>query len=93
MQVAELHQNQTLWLVGLLRHMTADRFSWERPLRQGADSEKDEELRLLEAHKLQHQAEELVVKTGRLSSSIFRSRQRFSVSPTGVSSRKKWVAC
>lgn len=92
--MAELHRNQTLWLVDLLRHLTADRFSWECPLQQEADTERDKELRLLEAHKLQHQAEELVVKTARLSSSIFRSRQGFSVSPKGVFSRKKnrWCA-
>ncbi|NXW29834.1 AXDN1 protein, partial [Phaetusa simplex] len=69
-KVTELHQNLTLWLVNLLRHMTADRLSWECPQWQESDTETDEELRLLEARKLQHGAEELVAEMGRLSGSI-----------------------
>ncbi|NWX21657.1 AXDN1 protein, partial [Aegotheles bennettii] len=69
-KVSELHRNMTLWLVNLLRHMTADHVSWECPPRQGLDTEMDGELRLLEAHKLQHEAEELVAAMGRLSGSI-----------------------
>lgn len=88
MQVTELHQNLTLWLVNLLRHMTADRLSWERPQWQESDTETDEELRLLEARKLQHRAEELVAEMGRLSGSIVRYQQRFSISSKGVFSRK-----
>ncbi|XP_063200137.1 axonemal dynein light chain domain-containing protein 1 [Chroicocephalus ridibundus] len=72
-KVTELHQNLTLWLVNLLRHMTADRLSWERPQWQESDTETDEELRLLEARKLQHRAEELVAEMGRLSGSIVSS--------------------
>ncbi|XP_040984004.1 axonemal dynein light chain domain-containing protein 1 isoform X3 [Aquila chrysaetos chrysaetos] len=69
-KVTELHRNLTLWLVNLLRHMTADRLSWECQQWQESDREMDEELRLLRAHKLQHEAEELVVEMGRLSGSI-----------------------
>ncbi|NXV13726.1 AXDN1 protein, partial [Cepphus grylle] len=72
-KVFELHQNLTLWLVNLLRHMTADRLSRECPQRQESDTETDEELRLLEARKLEHGAEELVVEMGRLSGSIVSS--------------------
>ncbi|KAM6199872.1 axonemal dynein light chain domain-containing protein 1 [Sarcoramphus papa] len=69
-KVTELHRNLTLWLVNLLRHMTADRLSWECPQQQESGTEMDEELRLLRAHKLQHEAEELVAEMGRLSGSI-----------------------
>ncbi|KAM6305718.1 axonemal dynein light chain domain-containing protein 1 [Aegotheles albertisi] len=69
-KVTELHRNMTLWLVNFLRHVTADHMSWECPPRQGLDTEMDGELRLLEAHKLQHEAEELVAVMGRLSGSI-----------------------
>ncbi|KAM9283160.1 axonemal dynein light chain domain-containing protein 1 [Morus bassanus] len=69
-KVTELHRNLTLWLVNLLRHMTADRLSWEYPQRQEPDAEMDKELRLLGTHKLQHEAEELVAEMGRLSGSI-----------------------
>ncbi|NXY74847.1 AXDN1 protein, partial [Glareola pratincola] len=72
-KVTELHQNLTLWLVNLLRHMTADRLSWERPQWQESGTETDKELRLLEARKLQHGAEELVAEMGRLSGSIVSS--------------------
>ncbi|NWU53164.1 AXDN1 protein, partial [Dromas ardeola] len=72
-KVTELHQNLTLWLVNLLRHMTADRSSWECPQWQESDTETDKELRLLEACKLQHGAEELVAEMGRLSGSIVSS--------------------
>ncbi|NXF50836.1 AXDN1 protein, partial [Oceanites oceanicus] len=69
-KVTELHRNLTLWLVNLLRHMTADRLSWECPQRQESDTKVDEELRLLRARKLQHGAEELVVEMSRLAHSI-----------------------
>ncbi|XP_069646827.1 axonemal dynein light chain domain-containing protein 1 [Haliaeetus albicilla] len=69
-KVTELHRNLTLWLVNLLRHMTAGRLSWECHQWQESDREMDEELRLLRVHKLQHEAEELVVEMGRLSGSI-----------------------
>ncbi|XP_049664042.1 axonemal dynein light chain domain-containing protein 1-like isoform X2 [Accipiter gentilis] len=69
-KVTELHRNLTLWLVNLLRHMTADHLSWECHQWQESDREMDEKLRLLRAHKLQHEAEELVVEMGRLSGSI-----------------------
>ncbi|NXV93485.1 AXDN1 protein, partial [Calonectris borealis] len=69
-KVTELHRNLSLWLVDLLRHMTADRLSWECPRRQESDTEMDEELRLLRVHKLQHRAEELVAEMGRLTGSI-----------------------
>nr|XP_009489131.1 PREDICTED: axonemal dynein light chain domain-containing protein 1 [Pelecanus crispus] len=69
-KVTELHRNLTLWLVNLLRHMTADRSSRECPQQQGSDTEVDKELRLLGARKLQHEAEELVAEMGRLSGSI-----------------------
>ncbi|NXT32816.1 AXDN1 protein, partial [Pelecanoides urinatrix] len=69
-KVTELHRNLTLWLVDLLRHITADRLSWECPQRQESDTEMDEELRLLRVHKLQHGAEELVVEMSRLAGSI-----------------------
>ncbi|NXW00238.1 AXDN1 protein, partial [Fregetta grallaria] len=69
-KVTELHRNLTLWLVNLLRHMTADRMSWECPQRQESGTEMDEELRLLRARKLQHGAEELVVEMSRLAGSI-----------------------
>ncbi|KAM9619477.1 axonemal dynein light chain domain-containing protein 1 isoform 2-T2 [Morphnus guianensis] len=69
-KVTELHRNLTLWLVNLLRHTTADRLSWECHQWQESDREMDEELRLLRAHKLQHEAEELVAEMGRLSGSI-----------------------
>ncbi|NXL41582.1 AXDN1 protein, partial [Podilymbus podiceps] len=72
-KVTELHRNLTLWLVNLLRHMTADCSSWERPQQQESDTEMDEELRLLGAHKLQHEAEELVAEMGWLSASILSS--------------------
>ncbi|NXV43799.1 AXDN1 protein, partial [Uria aalge] len=72
-KVTELHQNLTLWLVNLLRHVTADRLSRECPQRQDSDAETHEELRLLEAHKLQHGAEELVAEMGRLCGSIVSS--------------------
>ena len=88
MQVTELHRNLTLWLVNLLRHMTADRLSWECPQQQESDTEMDEELRRLRARKLQHEAEELVAEMGRLSGSIVRYPQRFSISSKGVFSRK-----
>ncbi|NXI94698.1 AXDN1 protein, partial [Psophia crepitans] len=68
-KVTELHQNLTLWLVNLLRHMIADRLSCECPQREEADTKTDEELRLLMARKLQHEAEELVAEMGRLSGS------------------------
>ncbi|NXJ63856.1 AXDN1 protein, partial [Rostratula benghalensis] len=70
-KVSELHRNLALWVVSLLKHMTADRLSWERPQQQ--ESEMDEELRLLEACKLQHGAEEIVAEMGRLSGSIVSS--------------------
>ncbi|KAM6262680.1 axonemal dynein light chain domain-containing protein 1 [Porphyrio hochstetteri] len=66
-KVTELHRNLTRWLVNLLRHMIADRLSSECPQRQETGTEMDEELRLLRAHKLQHEAEELVAEMGRLS--------------------------
>ncbi|NXS69741.1 AXDN1 protein, partial [Pandion haliaetus] len=69
-KVTELHRNLTLWLVNVLRHTTADRLSWECHQRQESHREMDEELRLLRAHKLQHEAEELVAEMGRLSVSI-----------------------
>ncbi|NXS49557.1 AXDN1 protein, partial [Balaeniceps rex] len=69
-KVTELHRNLTLWLVNLLRHIAADRLSQECPQRQESDTEMDKELRLLGAHKLQHEAEELVAEMGRLSGSI-----------------------
>ncbi|KAM6080405.1 axonemal dynein light chain domain-containing protein 1 [Theristicus caerulescens] len=69
-KVTELHRNLTLWLVNLLRHLTAERFSWESPQQQESDTEMDKELRLLGACELQHEAEELVAETGRLSGSI-----------------------
>ncbi|XP_009580889.1 PREDICTED: axonemal dynein light chain domain-containing protein 1 [Fulmarus glacialis] len=72
-KVTELHRNLTLWLVDLLRYMTADRLSWECPQRQESDTEMDEELRLLRVHKLQHGAEELVAEMGRLAGSIVSS--------------------
>lgn len=89
MQVTELHQNLTLWLVNLLRHMTADRLSWECPQWQESDTEMDKELRLLGARKLQHGAEELIAEMGRLSGSIFRYQQRFLTSSKEIFSRKK----
>lgn len=88
MQVTELHRNLTLWLVNLLRHMTADCLSWECPQQQESDTEMDEELRLLGGRKLQHEAEELVAEMGSLSGSIVRYQQRFSISSNGVFSRK-----
>ncbi|KAM6343148.1 axonemal dynein light chain domain-containing protein 1 [Alca torda] len=72
-KVTELQQNLTLWLVNLLRHVTADRLSRECPQQQESDAETHEELRLLEARKLQHGAEELVAEMGRLSGSIVSS--------------------
>ncbi|NXQ83696.1 AXDN1 protein, partial [Nyctibius grandis] len=69
-KVTGLHRNLILWLVNLLRHMTADRLSWECPYRQESDTEMDEELRLLAACKLRHEAEELVAEMGRFSGSI-----------------------
>ncbi|NXW44019.1 AXDN1 protein, partial [Nyctiprogne leucopyga] len=69
-KVTELHRNLTLWLVNLLRHMTADRLSLECPQRQESDAEMDQDLRLLGAQKLQCEAEELVAEMGRLSGSI-----------------------
>ncbi|NXH70266.1 AXDN1 protein, partial [Hydrobates tethys] len=69
-KVTELHRNLTLWLVNLLRHVTADRLSWECPQWQEPDTETDEELRLLRACKLQHGAEDLVAEMGRLAGSI-----------------------
>ncbi|KAM6128757.1 axonemal dynein light chain domain-containing protein 1 [Phoenicopterus ruber ruber] len=69
-KVTELHRNLTLWLVNLLRHVTADRLSRECPQQQESDTKMDKELRLLRAHKLQHEAEELVAEMGRLSGSI-----------------------
>ncbi|KAK4819504.1 hypothetical protein QYF61_005855 [Mycteria americana] len=69
-KVTELHRNLTLWLVNLLRHMTADRLSWECPQQQESDTKTDEELRLLGARKLQHGAEELIAEMGRLAGSI-----------------------
>ncbi|NWQ93591.1 AXDN1 protein, partial [Burhinus bistriatus] len=69
-KLTELHRNLTLWLVNLLRHMTADHLSWECPQWQESDTEMDKELRLLGPHKLQHGAEELVAEMGRLSGSI-----------------------
>ncbi|NXN26565.1 AXDN1 protein, partial [Nycticryphes semicollaris] len=72
-KVSELHQNLALWVVKLLKHMTADRLSWECPQQQESDTETDEELRLLEACKLQHGAEEIVAEMGRLSGSIVSS--------------------
>ncbi|KAM6124471.1 axonemal dynein light chain domain-containing protein 1 [Pterocles gutturalis] len=72
-KVAELHRNLTLWLVNLLRHMIADRFSWECPQGQESDTKMDKELRLLRAHKLQDEAEELVGEMSRLSGSIISS--------------------
>ncbi|NXI57737.1 AXDN1 protein, partial [Chloroceryle aenea] len=72
-KVTELHQNQTLWLVNLLRHRTADRSSWECPKPQESSTEMDEELRLLGVCKLQHEAEELVAEMDRLSGSVVSS--------------------
>ncbi|NXK26079.1 AXDN1 protein, partial [Arenaria interpres] len=72
-KVTELHQNLTLWVVNLLRHVTADCLSWDHPRQQESDTEMDEELRLLEACKLQHGAEEIVAEMGRLSGSIVSS--------------------
>ncbi|XP_008937154.1 PREDICTED: axonemal dynein light chain domain-containing protein 1 [Merops nubicus] len=72
-KVTELHRELTLWVVNLLRHMTADRLSLECPPRQDSGTETDEELRILGAHKLQHEAEELVAKMGRLSDSVVSS--------------------
>ncbi|NWY49612.1 AXDN1 protein, partial [Chionis minor] len=72
-KVTELHQNLTLWLVNLLRHMTADRLSQECPQLQESDTKVDEELRVLGACKLQQGAEELVAEMGRLSGSIVSS--------------------
>ncbi|NXN75153.1 AXDN1 protein, partial [Himantopus himantopus] len=69
-KVTELYRNLTLWLVNLLRHMTADRLSWECPQWQESDTKMDKELRLLGARKLQHGAEELVAEMDRLSGSI-----------------------
>ncbi|NWH26263.1 AXDN1 protein, partial [Grus americana] len=69
-KVTELHRNLSLWLVNLLRYMIADRLSCECPQRQEADTKMDEELRLLRACKLQHEAEELVAEMGKLSGSI-----------------------
>ncbi|NXD87037.1 AXDN1 protein, partial [Halcyon senegalensis] len=72
-KVTELHQKQTLWLLNLLRHRTADRSSWECPQRQESGAEVDEELRLLGACKLHHEAEELVAEMDRLSGSVVSS--------------------
>ncbi|NWQ76352.1 AXDN1 protein, partial [Columbina picui] len=69
-RVTELHHNLTMWLVNLLKHLAADRLSWECPPRQKSDIEMDEELRLLGVHKLQHEAEELVTEMCRHSGSI-----------------------
>ncbi|KAM9378972.1 axonemal dynein light chain domain-containing protein 1 [Phaethornis superciliosus] len=71
-KVAELHQNLTLWLVNLLRHMTANSTSRECPPRQESGDKMDEELRLLGTHKLQHEAGELVAEMDRLSCFIVR---------------------
>ncbi|NXL68282.1 AXDN1 protein, partial [Chordeiles acutipennis] len=76
-KVTGLHRNLTLWLVNLLRHMTADRLSVECPQRQESDTEMDQELRVLGAQKLQHEAEELVAEMGRLSGSIFSCCREF----------------
>ncbi|NXH11762.1 AXDN1 protein, partial [Bucco capensis] len=72
-KVGELHRNLTLWLVNLLRHMVADCLSQECPVQQETGTEMDKELRILGACKLQHEAEELLVETGRISSSIVSS--------------------
>ncbi|XP_050568304.1 axonemal dynein light chain domain-containing protein 1 [Cygnus atratus] len=72
-EVTELHRNQTLWLVNLLRHVTADRLFCECPQQQESETEMDKELRLLSAHKLQDEAKELVAKMCRLSGSIVSS--------------------
>ncbi|NXP08383.1 AXDN1 protein, partial [Thinocorus orbignyianus] len=72
-KVTELHQNLTLWVVNFLRHVTADCLSREHPQPQESDTEMDEELRLTEACKLQHAAEEIVAEMGRLSGSIVSS--------------------
>ncbi|XP_071607281.1 axonemal dynein light chain domain-containing protein 1 [Heliangelus exortis] len=71
-KVTELHQNLTLWLVNLLSHMTANTMSRECPPRQESRAKMDEELRLLEAHKLQHEAEDLVAEMDRISGFIIR---------------------
>ncbi|NXU58825.1 AXDN1 protein, partial [Turnix velox] len=72
-KVTELHQNLTLWVVDLLRHLTADHLSQECSQRQESDTEKDEELRLQQVHQLQQGAEELAAEMGRLSSCIVSS--------------------
>ncbi|NWI65000.1 AXDN1 protein, partial [Todus mexicanus] len=72
-KVTELHQNQTLWLVNLLRLMTADRLSWECPSWQESGAETDKELKLLGAYKLQHEAEDLIAETDRLSDFVVSS--------------------
>ncbi|NWW44984.1 AXDN1 protein, partial [Pedionomus torquatus] len=72
-KVTELHQNLSLWVVNFLRLVTADCSSWKHPQRQESDTETDEELRLLEACKLQHAAEEIVAEMGRLCGSIVSS--------------------
>ncbi|NWH49481.1 AXDN1 protein, partial [Fregata magnificens] len=85
-KVTELHRNLTLWLVNLLRHMTADRLSWECPQRQESDTKMDEELRLLGTRKLQHEAEELVAEMSRLSGSIVSCCHKI----VNAIIRKKW---
>ncbi|NWI24722.1 AXDN1 protein, partial [Sula dactylatra] len=85
-KVTELHRNLILWLVNLLRHVTADRLTWEYPQQQEPDAETDKELRLLGTHKLQHEAEELVVEMGRLSGSIVRCCREI----VNAIVRKKW---
>ncbi|NXI42890.1 AXDN1 protein, partial [Galbula dea] len=72
-KVSELHRNLTLWLVNLLRHMIADCLSQECPVQQETGTEMEKDLRLLGACKLQHEAGELLVETGRISSSIVSS--------------------
>ncbi|NXI74331.1 AXDN1 protein, partial [Anseranas semipalmata] len=69
-EVTELHRNLSLWLVNLLRYLIADRLFCECPQQQELDTEMDKELRLLSAHKLLDEAEELVAKMCRLSGSI-----------------------
>jgi len=82
--MTDVHRNLTLWLVNLLRHMTADHLSWECPQPQQSDTETDEELRILGARKLEREAEELVAEMGRLSGSVIRYKQRFSISSKGL---------
>ncbi|CAN0223039.1 unnamed protein product [Bubo scandiacus] len=85
-KVTELHRNLTLWLVNLLGHMTADHLSQECPQWQESDTKTDEELRLLRACKLHHEAEELIAEMGRLSGSIVSCCREIVTAVV----RKKW---